>query len=250
MPRLFPAAMLTAACVCTALAQPGPVFDAASIRPSDTPAGKGLASLREDITISPGGLNMKNVTLITAVRWAYKLAVYEISAPDSLNNDRYDIVAKSAGPATEDQLRLMLRALLTERCMLAFHRQPKELSAFVLAQGKDPVKLQSGEGGGEGSMTGAGLVFQGHKMPLSRLADIVSSAIKLPVLDKTGLDGVYDFTLDLRPYLAARQAGDGPLDITDIATSALKDELGIRLESRKVQMDVLVVDRAEKPAAN
>ncbi len=93
-------------------------------------------------------------------------------------------------------------------------------------------------------------------MPVSRLADIVSSALKAPVLDQTGLDGHYDFKLDLRPYLAARQGGDSPQvnrdtpgmqdALVDVATSALQDELGLRLVQRKVQLEVLVVDHAEK----
>ena len=242
-------ALLLLSAACAALAQAPLAFDAASIRPSDTPQGRGLLSLREDINTTPSTLSMKNVLLVTAIRWAYKLNVYEISAPQS--SDRYDIVAKAASPATEDQLRLMLQGLLADRFKLQFHRQSKEISAFVLAPGREPMKVQRAEGGGEGSMTGAGLIFQGHKMPLSRLADIVGSAIKMPVFDQTGLEGYYDFTLDLRPYLTGRQPGDPPIDLTDIATSALRDELGIKLESRKVQMDILVVDHAEKtPSEN
>jgi uncharacterized protein (TIGR03435 family) len=229
-----------------ALVMTGQAFDVASIRPSQTPQGKGLPSLREDINTSPGTLRMQNVTLTTTIRWAYKLNVYEVTGPDWLSNSRYDITAKADTAASEDQLRVMLRALLAERFKLLFHRQPKELSAFVFVIGKDVSKLHPAKGGGEGSMTGAALVFEGHKMPLSRLADIVSSALKMPVLDKTGLEGYYDFKLDLRPYITPPQPGDPPLDLTDIATSALRDQLGIKLESRKVTLEVLVVDSAER----
>jgi len=95
-------------------------------------------------------------------------------------------------------------------------------------------------------MTGAALVFEGHKMPLSRLADIVSGALKMPVRDMTMLDGFYDFKLDLRPWLLDRQPGDPPLDLPGIAMSALDAQLGLRLEARKIQVDVLNVDHAEK----
>src|SRR5579871_1007098 len=229
-----------------ALAASGQAFEVASIRPSQTPQGKGLFSLREDINTSPGTLRMQNVTLETTIRWAYKLNVYEVTGPDWLSNGRYDITAKADTAATEDQLRVMLQALLAERFKLMFHRQPKELSAYVFVAAKDVSKLHPAEGGGEGSMTGAGLVFEGHKMPLSRLADIVSSAPKMPVLDKTGLPGYFDFKLDLRPYITPRQPDDPPIDLADIATSALRDELGIKLESRKVTLEVLVVDSAER----
>ncbi len=183
--------------LCAALAATGQSFDVASIRPSQTPQGKGLPSLREDINTSPGTLRMQNVTLTTIIRWAYKLNVYEVTGPDWLSMGRYDITAKADTAASEDQLRVMLQALLAERFKLVFHRQPKELSAFVFVTGKDVSKLHPAEGGGEGSMTGAALVFEGHKMPLSRLADIVSSALKMPVLDKTGLAGLLRFQAGL-----------------------------------------------------
>ncbi len=87
-------------------------------------------------------------------------------------------------------------------------------------------------------------------MPLSRLTDILSSALKTPVQDATELPGFYDFKLDLRPYITPPEPGQ-PLDIAGIAISALKDQLGLKLESRKVTLDVLVVDQAEKtPAEN
>jgi uncharacterized protein (TIGR03435 family) len=233
-----------------------PAFDVASIRPSQTPQGKGLPSLREDIDTSPDTLTMRNVTLPTAIRWAYKLNPYEISAPADLAIARYDITAKAAAQAPEDQLRLMLQALLKERFKLEFHRQAQDLPGFALVTGKTAPKLTAAEGGGEGSMTGGGLMFEGHKMPLSRLADIVSGALRAPVLDQTGLAGFYDFKLDLRPYVTARQPGDAPLvnrdtpgmqdALVDIAISALQDELGLKLEQRKVRLDVLVVDHVEK----
>jgi uncharacterized protein (TIGR03435 family) len=95
-------------------------------------------------------------------------------------------------------------------------------------------------------MTGAGLLFEGHKMPLSRLADILADVLKMPVRDVTMLDGFYDFKVDMRPYLLDRQPGDPPLDLAGIAISALDAQLGLRLEARKIQFDVLTVDHAGK----
>jgi uncharacterized protein (TIGR03435 family) len=223
-----------------------PTFEVASIKTSQTVPGRGLASLREDINTDPARLTMANVSLNTAIRWAYRLGVYEISGPDWLSNARFDITAKAASPVPEEQLRLMLQSLLKERFMVAVHRQAKDISGCALVVGKNGAKLHSVEGGGEGAMTGAGLVFEGHKMPLSRLTDILSGVLKMPVRDMTMLDGFYDFKVDMRPYLADRQPGDGPLDLAGIAISALEAQLGLRLEARKIQMDVLTVDHAEK----
>jgi uncharacterized protein (TIGR03435 family) len=223
-----------------------PTFEVASIKASQTPPGRGLAGLREDINTDPARLTMINVSLSTAVRWAYKLGVYEIGGPDWISNARFDILAKAANPVAEDQLRLMLQALLKDRFKLEVHRQTRDLSGYALVVGKNGTRLHPVEGGGEGSMTGAALMFEGHKMPISRLADIVSSALKMPVRDMTMLEGFYDFKVDLRPYLLDRQPGDPPIDLPGIAMSALDAQLGLKLESRKIPMEVLAVDHAEK----
>jgi uncharacterized protein (TIGR03435 family) len=223
-----------------------PTFEVASIKASQTPPGRGLASLREDINTDPARLTMGNVSLSAAIRWAYKLGVYEISGPDWMSNVRFDIMAKAASPVPEDRLRLMLQALLKERFKLEVHRHVKDISGYALVVGKNGTRLRPVEGGGEGSMTGAALMFEGHKMPISRLADIVSSALKTPVRDMTGLEGFYDFKVDMRPYLLDRQPGDPPIDLPGIAMSALDAQLGLKLEARKIQMEVLAVDHAEK----
>src|SRR5271168_3226718 len=75
-----------------------PTFEVASIKVSQTPAGRGLASLREDINTDPARLTMANVSLNTAIRWAYKLGVYEVSGPDWTLSERFDITAKAASP--------------------------------------------------------------------------------------------------------------------------------------------------------
>jgi uncharacterized protein (TIGR03435 family) len=231
-------------------AQEAPAFEVASIKPSQTQSaqnqpGRGLAALREDINTDPGRLSMMNVTLSTAARWAYKLGVYEISGPEWISTLRFDIAAKAPAPVPEEQLRVMLQSLLKERFKLEAHRESRQLSGYALVVGKSGTKLKPVEGGGEGSMTGVAMMFEGHKMPLSRLADIVSSALRTPVRDMTKLEGFYDFKVDLRPYLTGLQPGE-QLDLVSVATTALDAELGLRLEARKFPTEVLVVDRAEK----
>lgn len=245
---------LTILLLITAVLAGAQTFDVASIKPSTTPQGQGLRSLREDITTGPDRLTMVNVNLNTAVRWAYKLGVYEISAPDWMTGERFDFTAKAANPVPEDQLRAMLQTLLKQRFKLEVHRESKEVSGYALVPGKGAPKVTKVDdiGGGEGAMTGAGLVFEGHKMPLSRLSDILASALKTPVRDMTGLEGNYDFKLDMRPYLAQLQpAAGGGLDLVGIAIPALQEQLGLKLESRKFPIEVLVVDRMEKaPSEN
>jgi uncharacterized protein (TIGR03435 family) len=225
-------------------------FEVASMKPHDstqtpnTPRNP-LAAAREDINTGPGRLSMMNVTLNSATRWAYKLGVYEISGPEWISTLRFDIVAKAPTAVPEEQLRVMLQSLLKERFKLEVHRESRQLSGYALVVGKNGTKLKPVEGGGEGSMTGGAMMFQGHQMPLSRLCDIVASALRTPVRDMTNLEGFYDFKVDLRPYLTGLQPGE-QLDLVSVATTALDAELGLRLESRKFPVDVLVVDRAEK----
>src|SRR5579863_2359753 len=138
-----------------------PSFEVASIKPSQTPQGRGLPSLREDINTDPARLTMGNVSLNTAIRWAYKLSVYEVSGPDWLMTTRFDITAKAASPVAEEQLRLMLQSLLKERFQLAVHLQTKEISGYALLVSRNGTKLHPVEGGGEGSMTGGALMFEG-----------------------------------------------------------------------------------------
>ena len=115
--------------------------------------------------------------------------MYEIDGPDFMARERFDILAKPLAAAEEDQLRLMLRTLLAQRFKLEAHRESKTASGSALTAGSDSSKRHPAQAGSEGNMTGAGLIFEGHKMPLSRLADIVSSALKAPVGNATGLEG-------------------------------------------------------------
>src|SRR3954452_13602146 len=86
---------------------------------------------------SPGHFAMRNVPLRHAVLWAYDLKDFQISGPDWIKGDeRYDIVAKASKPVSDSQVRLMLQALLADRFQLQLHREPKELSVYVLARGK------------------------------------------------------------------------------------------------------------------
>ena len=223
-----------------------PAFEVASVRQAQPPEGGGLAALRETITPGRGSLTMRNVTLASAIQWAYTIQPAELSGPDWLKDRRFDIVGKADAATSPDQLRLMLQALLADRFKLTVRRQSKELSALILSTGKGAHKLQPVVGSDDGRMTGAAMSFEVHQMTISRLATILSSVARVPVIDRTGLDGHYDFKLDLRPYITARQPGDPPLNLAEIAITAVREQLGLKLESQKMPIDVLVVDHVER----
>ena len=120
MPRILVGILLLS----VAVAQPA--FDVASVRASKSGGGEG--GWRDDIQTSPDSLIMRNVSLKSAIRWAYHVMDYQVTGPQWIGSDRFDISAKAMGPTSEDQLRLMLQALLAERFKLTLHRDTKEVS--------------------------------------------------------------------------------------------------------------------------
>jgi uncharacterized protein (TIGR03435 family) len=190
-------------------------------------------------------LTARHTQLIEIIRRAYGVVDQELAgAPDWIREQRFDIVGKVAGPATDAQLWSMVRPLLEERFKFKYHREPREVSGLALVVGKNGPKLTQSEGGSsEFSMAGG--VFKGHNVPLSRLAQLLSSVLRRPVIDATGLDGTYDFTVDPKPY-----AGQGPPDLQGMVITAIQEELRLKLESRKFELQVMVVDHIERPDEN
>jgi uncharacterized protein (TIGR03435 family) len=112
-------------------------FDVASIKPGALASAGGEGSRRENISSSPDTLTMANVSLASAIKWAYSLHDYQVAGPAWLNDERYDIRAKASGPTPDDQLRLMLRTLLADRFKLTSHRQTKDLPVYALLVAKN-----------------------------------------------------------------------------------------------------------------
>lgn len=223
-------------------------FDVASVKPSQRILGPGA---NNHITFAPAGITAKNATLRRLVAEAYRLQMNQILGPAWLDQREYDIEAKAGAPATKEQLARMLQPLLAERFKLTQHRETKELRAYELVVDKAGPKIHpSQEGEASGSPTG--LHFHGD---LRHFADLlaVQQSIALtddprrpgrasgppaPVLDQTGLPGIYDFTVDIRPEPGA--------DMFSLWQRVLKEQIGLRLDSRKTPVGVLVVDAAEQ----
>jgi uncharacterized protein (TIGR03435 family) len=222
-----------------ALSQPAtarPAFEVASVKPS-APGSSGGG-----ITPGPDGLTARNVTLLFCIRIAYDVQEYQVSGPGWLNNDQYDIAAKTGAPVSQDQLRLMLQTLLADRFRLVLHHETRPRTVFTLVVGKDGTKLHeaTGEGGGGTTADIGHLAFKGASM--SALARRLSQQLHEPVSDMTGLKGLYDFTLDWQQ--------DDNVPGTSLFT-AVQEQLGLKLEAKKTQIEVLIIDHAEKiPIAN
>jgi uncharacterized protein (TIGR03435 family) len=242
-PRLL-LAMATIAALAGPIVAAPPQFDVASIRSSDI-IGEG--GRRESVDTAPGNLTMRNVSLRSAIKWAYRVQDEQISGPAELDSDRYDILAKAASPVADDRLRAMLQALLAERFKLKLHRQTKELSVFALTVAKNGIKFHVSETTGKSNIQLAKIGMRAERITLPELADTLSGPVQAPFVDMTNLKGAYDMTLDLSAYFSSLQKGDGAApDIAGIVATGLQEQLGLKLERPKEPVEILVIDHAEK----
>ena len=192
---------------------------------------------------------MRNVSLRSCIQWAYRVRGYQISGPGWLTSERYDIVAKTSSPAADDQLRPMLQRLLADRFQLALHRETKELPVYWLVAGKRGPKLRAAAGEGNSSMrpAGGGLEFRNFSMP--ELADRLSArpfSVDRPVLDKTGINGLFDFTMKLADNDAELKRTLEGMERGASDFALFLEQLGLTLQAQKGTVEILVIDRAEK----
>jgi uncharacterized protein (TIGR03435 family) len=237
---------------CGAFGQPAeaPAFEVASVKMNATGSGEGPGRGRETITPSPAGVTMKNVHLKSVVQWAYHLQAIQVSGPGWLDDNRYDIVAKAAGETPGERQRVMMQTLLAQRFKLTFHRETKEMPAYVFTVAKGGHKLKPSESEGEmevkPSVTGK-MAAAFSRVTLAQLSEMAQSPLQGVVVDQTGLKGSYDFTLDMSPFMGG---GDfrptGIEDIIAMIIQAVNEQLGIKIEQKKVPAELLIVDHAEK----
>lgn len=222
-----------------------PAFEVASIklhRPTPGP----FRSYKE---VGPAGISFTNFDLNGCIRSAYGVAGYQIvGGLGWLTSDRYDIVAKAAAAVPKAQLMLMLQTLLEDRFKLKVHRETQELPVYGLVVGKKGLRVHPGKEDGETEIGGAAHLINSRGMTMKDLASFLSQFTLRsgrPVLDMTGLTGVFDITLDfVTDDFAPGDNNPSP----DIFTAL--QEIGLKLEPRKSPIEVLVIDYAEKPSEN
>jgi uncharacterized protein (TIGR03435 family) len=228
-----------------------PAFEVASVRAHQVGNSGREGNQRESLNVFPDRLTMRNISLRSCIGWAYHVMESQVSGPDWLNFERYDIAAEGAGPVAEGQLRGMMQTLLADRFKLAFHRQTKELPVYILIVGKNGPKFHESQTDGESSIepqkSALGVVIQ--RTPVAQLVGILSNVLGAPVIDQTGLTGRYDITINLMKYIP--QQSDTQPDLISMIVTGLQEELGLKLESKKVSLDLLIIDHVEKvPAEN
>jgi len=215
-----------------------PAFDVASVRLFN-PAGAPGASVHT----SPDSLTIHGASLRDCIQVAYHMPLpQQVTGPDWLNDVRLDIVAKAAGPVGEPHLYLMLQTLLAERLGVRAHIEQKEMSVYAITLVKGGPKFS--ESTTEGPP--ARRAFDMQRFSMSDVATWLSHGFGGPVVDATGLKGRYDLHLDMAQYAPVDGSQPGPMDAIGIMITALQEQLGLKIESRKDLVDVLVVDHAEK----
>jgi uncharacterized protein (TIGR03435 family) len=242
---------LVLAPIAMAAQEPG-AFDAASVKTAKS--GVRGYSIRP----LPGRLSVSNTPLRKLIAAAYHVYDFQVTGgPKWIDSEAYDIEAKAGGDAkpTQKQLMAMLEKLLAERFALATHRESREMPVYALETGKGGVKFQESKEAGEPSFR----VFQrrqitAQRAPLTYLVETLSWLLGRPAIDKTGLTGVYDYKLEWTPdevQVASDENNARPAnENVPSLTSALQEQMGLRLRAEKSPVEIVVVDRAERPKAN
>jgi uncharacterized protein (TIGR03435 family) len=214
-------------------------FEVASIKPSNAPPGSSGFDSRH------GRLVGTNVTLKRSIMGAYAIGPNQIvGGPDWLDSDRFDINAKAGKDAGDREMMVMLQALLAERFHLESHRETRPVQCYVIEVAKGGPKLEKSTGESSSAGSGRGRVT-GRATGMDRFAQVLAREMDLPVVNQTGLEGKFNFKLEWTPEIARQEANAGPSIFT-----AIQEQLGLRLRAQKVPIEVLVIDRAEKPTEN
>jgi len=227
-------------------------FDAATVKVSGHNPANGEGRARSRIEFTPTTLRMTNVTIRDCVQWAYHARSFQVTGPNSIDGERYDILARTFEPASEDQMRRMLQVLLGDRFKLALHRETKTVSVFELVVDKGGPKLPPAKPAPANpdvhSADSLPLVRDGNfifqNATMSEFAGKLSllRGVDAPVIDKTGIEGSYDIVLN--GAAEAVRAGDGA------SIPEFVRQIGLKMISAKDPVETIVIDTVSRPSEN
>lgn len=231
-------------------------FEVVSIRPSNPDAPGKLFTVkgRQVLTI--------NTTLADLITMAYNIHTRQIAGgPAWMESDKFDVTGQpqAEGVPSTEQLRALIRSMLTDRFKLTVHTEKKELPAYAIVVGNNGPKLTRNDTNPNGLPA---LLFKGLGMlpavnaTMDDFARVMQQAVlDRPVVNRTGLQGRYDFTLNWTPDESQFRSmgvrvpppapdGSGPPGLF----TAIQEQLGLKLESTNAPVDVIVIDSVEKPS--
>jgi uncharacterized protein (TIGR03435 family) len=223
------------------LAAAPPEFEVATVKPSPPPEGD-LIQINLGRLLN-GTLTFGNASLSDCLKYAYGIVSdAQLSGPDWIKSKevRFDIVAQAPPNTPHDQIELMLQSLLSQRLKVAIHHEQRELPHLALIVGKNGPKLKEARISTASNSAARGRIIA-NNMQMRGLATLLSRFERQTVVDKTGLNGYFEFKLEWTP-----DDGNKPDDSGPSIFAALQEQLGLKLESRKGPLDVLVVDHADK----
>jgi uncharacterized protein (TIGR03435 family) len=214
--------------------------------------GKGNGS---NMRADPGRLTCTNVPLKHYLVTAWGLKDYQISAPDWMNDERYDLTATMPAGTPPHEVLLMFQGLLTDRFRLATHYETKEMAVYALVVDKNGMKLKPADGFGSSVSSSPKGRSMHANTTMKSFAGTLSGLVDKPVIDMTELTGGFSINLEWTPDEMATnpKAGDGAGGDSAMGPTIFTalHEVGLKLESRKAPVRILVVDRAEKtPSEN
>ena len=201
----------------------------------------------------PGRIQADSVTLKRCIQQAYGVGPHQVlGGPEWMATERWEIVARADRLVEDDAVLMkMVQGLLAERFQLAVHHETRTLPAYVLEVGHKGPKMERAEAvdadtdmhGWRGAVT-----LEAKKTDMTSLAEVLERRLDRPVVNRTGLGGGFNFTLHWSP-VSSRVDDDSDAEDVSIFT-AVAEQLGLRLRGAKAQVEVLVIDRVERPSAN
>ena len=282
---------------------PGPAFEVASVKPAAPLDRSQMLSgqMHVGMKVDAARVDIGSMSLAELIRVAYRVKAYQVSGPDWMASERFDVLAKLPEGASSAQVPEMLQALLAERFKLTMHRESKEHAVYALVVGRNGPKLIesapdadapaatndanpqvriSGRGENTQVTISGGQIGTAHmsmgpngtmhleapKMNMAAFADTLSRFFDRPVVNLTELQGTYQLELDLSmedlrnaartmglmgPGMGGGRGGaqspaDAASDPAGLSIFAAVQQLGFKLEPRKVALDFVVIDHLEK----
>jgi uncharacterized protein (TIGR03435 family) len=218
-----------------------PAYEAASVKVNNSGSGNSSSNG------SKGQVMMSNQTLKRLIERAYDAKPYQIFGPSWLEEAHFDLAAKYPPDTKNEDRVLMMRTLLEDRFKLVVHHETRELQGYVLVVAKGGFKLKPVEGAGGSSTSSSGgrvrtLTVKNTSIPF--LAELLARYLGEVVVDKSGIEGAYDFEFKWTPEDLAANSTDA--DSAPSLFTAVQETLGLKLQPQKVPVDVIVIDHAER----